>query len=329
MSAFDDKLILSNNTEIKPKKPFLKKITITPKKNLCKKYFYIDSTKALNLKQFSNGKILKLMEDNKKKEKGDVLEQVDYVITQFEQKKIELNKKKIDCIKSMILNNKNIPENWIMKANYRNLLNEAMEDEIVLNYAILCQDKYKKTAGMEQTDEDRYINYKKNLSPEKKFISYINPYSRNYLDTPIKKKLMQNYCLSIRRNNRNELNNKKRYNNSLNLNKNKKINFIRKINYDKSKSKDKSNNSSGDMIKDKIKLPLINKRGKIDNDENNNTIINLNDKYNMNETNEELMVTSLYYSGLDSKNNNNKIQENNDNYNNKKKNIKLPELPLI
>ena len=323
MTALDNKLILSNITEIKPQKPLMKKLAITPKKiNLCKKYFYIDNTKALNLKQLNNGKFLKLMEDNNNnKEKGDILEQVDYVMTQFEQKKMELNKKKIDCIKSMILNNKNIPERWIMKSNYKNLLNEAMEDEIVLNYAILCQDKYKKTAGVEQTDEERYLNYKQNLSPEKKFISYINPYSRNYIDTPIKKKLMKNYCLSIKRNNRNTLKNNNFYNNSLNLYQNKN-NLIKKINYDKSKNKDKSSNSSEDMIKDKNKLPLIYRKGKIDNDENNN----LNAKYNMNETNEELMVTSLYYSGLNNKNN--KDQENNNNYN-QKKNIKLPELPLI
>ena len=328
MTALDNKLILSNITEIKPQKPLLKKLAITPKKiNLCKKYFYIDNTKALNLKQFNNGKILKLIEDNNNnKEKGDVLEQVDYVMTQFEQKKRELNKKKIDCIKSMILNNKNIPEKWIMKSNYRDLLNEAMEDEIVLNYAILCQDKYKKTAGKDQSDEDRYLNYKKNLSPEKKFISYINPYSRNYFDTPIKKKLMKNYCLSIRRNNRNTLKNRKLYNNSLNVNQNKN-NLIDKI------KNNKSNNSSGDLINDKNKLPLINIKGKIDNDENNknknNNINNLNDRYNMNETNEELMVTSLYYSGLDNKNKNNKNPDNNNNYNRQKNNIKLPELPLI
>ena len=328
MTGLDNKLILSNITEIKPQKPLLKKLAITPKKiNLCKKYFYMDKTKALNLKQFNNGKILKLLEDNNNKEKGDVLEQVDYVMTQFEHKKRELNKKKIDCIKSMILNNKNIPESWIMKSNYRDLLSEAMEDDIVLNYAILCQDKYKKTSGKEQNDEDRYLNYRKHLSPEKKFISYINPYSRNYFDTPTKKKLMKDYCLSIRRNNRNTFKNKNLYNNSLNLNLNQN-NLIKKINYDK--NKEKSNNSSGDLINDKNKLPLIKIKGKIDNDENNkNNINNLNDRYNMNETNEELMVTSLYYSGLDTKNQNNKNLDNNNNFNNQKKNIKLPELPLI
>ena len=136
---------------------------------------------------------------------------------------------------------------------------------------------------------------------------------------------MKNYCLSIRRNNRNTLKNRKLYNNSLNVNQNKN-NLIDKI------KNNKSNNSSGDLINDKNKLPLINIKGKIDNDENNknknNNINNLNDRYNMNETNEELMVTSLYYSGLDNKNKNNKNTDNN-NCNRQKNNIKLPELPLI
>lgn len=318
MSILGKNLILSNNTtELKPHKKVSKKlISITPKKiNLCKKYFYIDKSKAINLKQMNDGKILQLMDNGNNKEKGDVLEQVDYVMTQFEQKKMELNKKKIDCIKSMILNNKKIPEKWIMKPNYKDLLNEVMEDEIVLNYAIVCQDKYKKNAGLDETDETRYLNFKKNLPLEKKFKSYINPYSRNYFDSPTKKRLMKEYCFSIRKNNKDSLRKKKLYNNSLNGNM-----IYKKMIFDKNKSVE-------GIVKDKIKLPLINPKSKFDNDENNkikdeNLINNIKSKdenliknNNMNETNEELMVTSLYYSGLDTKNKNN--------------NDKLPELPMI
>ena len=104
--------------------------------------------------------------------------------------------------------NKKIPEKWIMKPNYRNLLNEAMEDDIVLNYAILCKDIHKKNIGQDQSDETRYQNFKKSKSPEKKFISYINPYSRNYFDSPIKKQIMNNYCLSIKKDNNNYKRNK-------------------------------------------------------------------------------------------------------------------------
>ena len=317
MKEVDKKLILSNEEDKHIfKKKFIKK-SITPKKNLCKKYFYIDKTKALNLKKFNMGNLLQLMEN--RDAKGDVLEQVDYVITQFEQKKKDLNKKKVDCIKSIILNNKKMPEKWIMKPNYRNLLNEAMEDDIVLNYAILCQDIHKKNNGLDQSDETRYQNFKKSKSPEKKFISYINPNSKNYLDSHFKKKLMKDYCLSIHRNNRDSLRYKFIYNNSLNGNEGKN-NLYKKIEYDG------SNNSIGDISKEKNKLPLIKRRSGIYSDKNNksqnNNIIK---RYNntMDETKEELMVTSLQYTGTEIKNNNNKNEINHNNKN------KLPDLPFI
>ncbi len=41
-----------------------------------------------------DGKIFQLMENQNNKEKGGILEQADYVMIQFDQKKLELNKKK-------------------------------------------------------------------------------------------------------------------------------------------------------------------------------------------------------------------------------------------
>ena len=172
MSVIEKKSPALDISEGKITKIFKKKKSIKPIKiNLCKKYFYINKRKAINLKQFengNNGKIFKLMENNNNnnnnnKEKTDILEQVDYIMTQFKRKKKLLTEKKIDCIKSMILNNKKIPEKWIMKSNYKDLLNQAMEDDIVLNYAIECKDMYKKRAGLDQSDESLYLNYKKNL----------------------------------------------------------------------------------------------------------------------------------------------------------------------
>ena len=317
MKEVDKKLLLSNEEDKNIfKKKFIKK-SITPKKNLCKKYFYIDKTKALNLKKFNMGNLLHLMENENKDAKGDVLEQVDYVITQFEQKKKDLNKKKVDCIKSIILNNKKIPEKWIMKPNYRNLLNEAMEDDIVLNYAILCKDIHKKNIGQDQSDETRYQNFKKSKSPEKKFISYINPNSKNYIDSHFKKKLMKDYCQSIRRNNRDSLRYKFIYNNSLNGNEGKN-NLYKKLDYDI------SNNSIGDISKEKNKLPLIKGRSGIYSDNNKSQNNNINKRVNaLDETKEELMVTSLQYKGTEIKNNNSKNEINHNNKN------KLPDLPLI
>ena len=316
MNPNNTKIMHLNISDIKPPKLLTKKYAITPKKiNLCKKYFYIDNNKEMNLQKLNTGKFLQLMDDNNKQEKGGVLEQVDYIITQFEQKKSELNKKKIDCIKSLILNNKKIPEKWIMKPNYKQILNEAMEDEIVLNYAILCQDKYKKTAGMDKTDDERYMNYIMSLPLEKKFISYINPYSRNYIDTPIKKQIMNDYCLSIRRDNNKFKRNRYNNDNSLNGEKNSRLN--------KKLSHDKFNISIGNISKENNKLPMINKKNKINIDENNDIRKkDINKCNNMNETKDELMVTSLYYSNLDTKNKYDK--DNNDS-----NNIKLPELPII
>ena len=315
MSGLDKKVIILNISDIKPPKIMTRKIAITPKKtNLCKKYFYIDNTRAMNLKNVNNGKILQLMENNNKQEKGDVLKQVDYVVTQFEHKKTELNKKKLDCIKSMILNNKNIPEKWIMKPNYKKILNEAMEDDIVLNYAILCQDKYKKTAGLDQSDDERYLNYLKSRPREKKFISYINPYSRNYFDSPNKKQIMNNYCLSIKKDNNNYKRNKNLKNNSLD-------NYEKDGKLYKKLTHDKISYSIGNSSKEKNRLPIINKKSKINIEENkSNKQKEINKYNNKNETKDELMVTSLHYSNLEAKNKN-KDKDNN--------NIKLPELPII
>ena len=94
MSVIEKKSPALDISEGKITKIFKKKKSIKPIKiNLCKKYFYINKRKAINLKQFengNNGKIFKLMENNNnnnKKEKTDILEQVDYIMTQFERKK--------------------------------------------------------------------------------------------------------------------------------------------------------------------------------------------------------------------------------------------------
>ena len=255
--------------EIKPIKLFPNQTS--PKKiNLCKKYFYMDQPK---------NKISLIRNNNEK----NVLEQVDTVMTKLYKKRDDLEYAKIDCIKSMILSNKKIPEKWIMKSNYKDLLSRAMSDEIVLNYAIKCKDIHKKRAGYDDQDDDtRYENYIKSLPKEKKFISYINPFNRNYTDSNKKKNLMKEYD--------------KKY------------------------------------FKKFYKLPKIknNKYQREDIEKNNNEIINKkkysinNYKYSLtegNNTQNDLMVTSLHYTGLDSENN---IIENK-----KKLEIKLPEINII
>ncbi len=317
MTAIEKKPIpLLNNIDIK----IHKKKAITPrKKNLCKKYFYIDTSQNLNLNKFNNGKILQLIENYNRPEKGSVLEQVDYIMTEFDRKKEELNQKKIDCIKSMILHNKKIPEKWIMKPNYKDILNQAMEDDIVLNYAIVCKDIHKKSAGLDQSDETRYQNFKKSMPPEKKFISYINPYNRNYLDSPHKKQLMNDYCLNLRKKYNDFKKNKYIINKSLNdyaihkrCNSIENISSINKLPPIKVREvRDKTDNEQNNKDNQDNK----------DNKEDLNKDLNIgpnNNNINYNETKDDLMMTSLYYSGY-----------NNDNDNNPKKELKLPELPLI
>jgi hypothetical protein len=308
MNIPEKKPVPLNNIDSKMQKELQKKKAITPKKkNLCKKYFYIDTSHTSNLNNFNNGKILQLIENYNKPEKGGVLEQVDYIMTEFERKKEELNQKKIDCIKSMILHNKKIPERWIMKSNYKDLLNQAMEDDIVLNYAIECKDIHKKSAGLDQSDETRYQNFKKSLLPEKKFISYINPYAKNYFDSPIKKQLMNDYCLNLRKKNNDFKRNRYANNHSLNdRGKHKRCNSIENI--------PSINKLPPIKIRDKNDIEQNNEGNKDnkDNKEELNIAHNIN-----NETKDDLMMTSLYYSGY------------NDNNNNPKKELKLPELPLI
>ena len=179
--SVDGKIILSYEKKVsKPIKLTYDKIH-QKKLSLCQKYFYMDQSKQkINYIKFNNEK--------------SPLEQVDTVITKLSKKRNDLENTKIDCIKSMILNNRPIPEKWIMKYNYKNLLSKAMKDEIVLDYAIACKDIHKKRAGYDDMDDDtKYINYIKSLPKEKKFISYINPYNRNYTDSNKKKNLMKEY----------------------------------------------------------------------------------------------------------------------------------------
>jgi hypothetical protein len=268
--SVDNKIIFSyEKKKIKPLK--LNYNQITPKRvNLCKKYFYMDQPKdKINLIKFNNEK--------------NALEQVDNVITKLTRKRTDLDITKIDCIKSMILSNKNIPEKWIMRPGYKDLLNIAMKDDIVLNYAINCKDIYKKKAGYDKDDDTRYEEYMKSLPPEKKFISYINPHTQNYKDSNKKKILMKEY-------------DKKYF---------KKFYKFPIINTNNSRQRgDSAKNNNKENIK-------------------KNKLIGINYSYNLtegNDTRNDLMVTSLHYTGLDSNDENNK---------NKNLELKLPEISMI
>ena len=271
MNDVENKMIIQyTKKQVKPIK--LNSNQITPKKiNLCKKYFYMDTPKnQISLRKFTNEK--------------SVLEQVDSTITKLTKKRTDLDNTKIECIKSMILSNKKIPEKWIMKPNYKSLLTSAMQDDIVLNYAIECKDIHKKRAGYDDDDDDtKYEKYMKSLPKEKRFISYINPFTRNYADSNKKKILMREYDKKYF---------KKFY----------KFPIINTNNNPKREDSAKNNN------KENIKK---------------NKLMRINNSYNLtegNDTRNDLMVTSLHYTGLDNEDENNK---------NKKLELKLPGINMI
>ena len=147
------------------------------------------------------------------------------------------------------------------------------------------KDIHKKRAGYDDLDDDsRYENYLKSLPKEKRFISYVNPYSRNYADSDKKKNLMKEY-------------DKKYFKKFYKL-----PNIIANNIYIRD---DSSKNSNRDNIK-KNKNYGINKRYNLTDDK---------------ETKNDLMMTSLHYTGLDNDINNKE--------NKKKLELKLPEITMI
>ena len=85
---------------------FKKKSQKSDKKvDLCKKYFY-----KLNLSP-KKCNIFQLMENGLSNQ--DELDQVDSICTKVINHKYLLEKKKRECLKSMILHHKQIPEKWI------------------------------------------------------------------------------------------------------------------------------------------------------------------------------------------------------------------------
>jgi len=159
------------------------------KEDLCKKYFY-----KLNLAP----KHKNIFHDLENGQNLDELEQVYNENLIFMKGKNELLQKKEEILKSMILHHKNIPERWILQNNYKNLLDNVLKDPIVLSYAIFSKDVHKKRSTTISIDIDDIKKYY-SLSPkEPKFISYINPYSRNFDESNKKHKIRKEYGYYIK-----------------------------------------------------------------------------------------------------------------------------------
>ncbi len=283
----NNNILKLNSSQEKPKRSNI---------NLCKKYFYMQQPKnIIQLNKLNN---------------ETILEKIDNILTKLETKRNDLFNTKIDCIKSMVLSNQKIPEKWIMKSDYKDILETVMKDDIVLNYAIACKDIHRKRAGLDNDDDDdvRYEKYMKSLPREKKFISYINPYTKNYCDTSRKKILMREYDKKITKQKEKD----KSY--SFSYKKIIKLPNIKEEYKNNKYNNNKYNNISLNKNKKKCELETIN---------NNNNITTNNNISNYTETKNDLMVTSLHYTGLGLDNN-----QNGENLR-KKLEIKLPEISVI
>ena len=268
---------------------------------LCKRYFY-----KFNM----NKKNKNIFRDMESGQNLDVLEQVYNENLIFLKGKHELLKKQTECLKSMILHHKNIPERWIIQNNYKNLLSKVMQDPIVLSYAIFSKDIHKKRSTTISIDIDD-IKKKYCLSPkEPNFITYINPYSRNSNESTKKHKIRKEYGYNIK-------------------NRKDKGQNIYTIQTDSDEIKKFKRNLYSNTEQNK-ELPNI--------FVNKNLMKNKEDDKKIEDKNEQTMMTSLYYdenklygNKENNKEGNDKNKENNDSDENEEKIIKKQktELPMI
>ncbi len=270
---------------------------------LCKRYFY-----KMNLAP-TNKNIFHDMENG---QNLDELEQVYNEHLIFQNSKNKLLKQKTEILKSMILHHKNIPERWIINYNYKSLLNKVMEDPIVLSYAIASKEIYKKRSTAFSIDiDDIKNNY--NLSPEPKFISYINPYSRNFDESIQKNKIRKEYGYNIKKRKNKEQN---IYTLQTECNTGNKLKQKLYLNTDNSKNSQKKELPN---IFSNIKLKKKKDKEKKEDDEKKTE-----------DKNEMTMMTSLYYDENilnENDKESNKINNNEKKKINKQK-IELPTLEL-
>ena len=251
------------------------------KVDLCQKYFY-----KYNL-SYKKNNIFQLMENGTANQ--NELEEVDNACTEALTKRNELEAKQIECLRSMILHHKKIPEKWIIQRNYKELLDKVMSDPIVLSYAIFSKDIYKKRSTSVSLDPSEIENNMKNeFSVRPKFISYINPYSKNYSNSIEKHRLMRDYC------------------NNVKTRKNKKLYNINTINV-----MENNDNKSGRKDRKKYYLNTENSKECVLPNIFNNLRTNKNSKKD--EREETFMMTSIYYdeNNLNKDNNNNSDKKNN------------------
>lgn len=168
-----------------------------------------------------------IIEMIKRIDKKSILEEVATVDYSLEEKKKELHDIKIRVIKDLILNNKPIPERWILKSDYESLLDEAMSDPIVLQYAVINSDMYRKRA---------YPEYKKPKIALRKLI--INP--NNFTPKKIRNRITYNSPLLYTRRGTNKYSTSK---STLNVSRN-----VEKVNRSTTINNNNRSNDEGFML---------------------------------------------------------------------------------
>ena len=145
------------------------------KEDLERKYLHL----PLIRKSEQKGK--SIFEMIKRIDKKSILEEVASVDYILDEKKQQLHDIKIRVIRDLILNNKPIPERWILKSDYESLLEEALSDPIVLQYAVVNSEMYRKRAYPEFEYKKPKIVLRKliinptTFTPKKQRISYNSP----------------------------------------------------------------------------------------------------------------------------------------------------------
>ena len=124
---------------------------------------------------------------------NEQIEQLNTLDEKINKKKIKLGKIKVNCIKSMILHQQQIPGSWIIKSNYKNLLSKVLKDPKILNYALFNKNNIKKCSSNFTLTEKECNDLLKNLPKEPLFISYTNPsYNQNKNNFINRKNFSQN-----------------------------------------------------------------------------------------------------------------------------------------
>ena len=95
-------------------------------------------------------------------------------------------------MKNLILNNKSIPENWIFKRDYNEILEKAMTNPIVLQYAIINAEHHRNKAYPDYAMKKSQTLPRKSFTLSKPQLYYKNNYHGRNLPITNKYKIRTN-----------------------------------------------------------------------------------------------------------------------------------------